>query len=230
MLDILSRRVPELGLQWRRWRLLPGAAGRRSASRGGLSESGRFTSEAKERGSAGIGADPEAEQAEDSERGDAAGGAAGQFFEKGGIFGIPDKGQILSRMEILEEKTAEAQVKLFSGVDILVSAHGAGLSNVIFMVPNSYVIELMPPYWDWACYRRLSENTDMQYRMIRSTGKKGPECEKNAMSRLCREKGIRDRDFNADIDKVVDTVRSAIEEVFRMKYKVLEDFLLFCWK
>ena len=140
------------------------------------------------------------------------------------------KGQILSRMEILEEKTAEAQVKLFSGVDILVSAHGAGLSNVIFMVPNSYVIELMPPYWDWACYRRLSENTDMQYRMIRSKGKKGPECDKHATSRLCREKGIRDRDFNVDIDEVVDAVRSAIGKVFRKKYKVLDDFLLFCWK
>ena len=154
----------------------------------------------------------------------------GNFSRKVGIFGIPNKGQILPRMEILEEKTAEAQVKLFSGVDILVSAHGAGLSNVIFMVPNSYVIELMPPYWDWACYRRLSENTDMQYRMIRSKGKKGPECDKHATSRLCREKGIRDRDFNADIDEVVDAVRSAIGKVFRKKYKVLDDFSLFCWK
>ena len=133
-------------------------------------------------------------------------------------------------MELLDEKTAEAQVKLFSSVDILVSAHGAGLSNVIFMVPKSYVIELMPPYWDWACYRRLCENADMQYKMIRSKGKKGPECNKNPMSKLCREKGIRDRDFNADVDEVVDAVEKAIEKVFRKKYNVLTDFLLFCLK
>lgn len=133
-------------------------------------------------------------------------------------------------MELLEEKTAEEQVKLFSQVDILVSAHGAGLSNVIFMVPNSYVIELMPPYWDWACYRRLSENADMQYRMIRSKGKKGPECDKQATSLLCRNKGIRDRDFNADIDEVIDTVRIAVRKVFQKKYSVFKDFLLFCLK
>ena len=62
----------------------------------------------------------------------------------------------------------------------------------------------------------------MQYSMIRSYGKKGPECDKHATSRLCREKGIRDRDFNADIDEVVDTVKGAIGKVFRKKYKIFE--------
>ena len=85
MVRAVSRRVSELGLHGRR-RFLPRAAGRRFDSRGGLSESGSFTSEAIKRRSAGIGADSEAEQAEDSERGSAGGGAAGQFFEKGGDF------------------------------------------------------------------------------------------------------------------------------------------------
>ena len=85
MVRAVSRRVSKLGLHGRR-RFLPRTAGRRFDSRGGLSESGSFTSEAIQRRSAGIGADSEAEQAEDSERGNAARGAAGQFFEKGGDF------------------------------------------------------------------------------------------------------------------------------------------------
>lgn len=110
------------------------------------------------------------------------------------------------------------QVQRFAKVDILVAAHGAGLTNVIFMLPNSYLIELMPPYWDLACYKRLAENANIGYYMIRASGKKGPECDRDPFSQLCRRKGIRDRDFNITISTLVSVIERGILHVRNKKY------------
>ena len=79
----------------------------------------------------------------------------------------------------------------------------------------------MPPYWYLACYRRLAEDAAIGYKMLRATGKKGPQCDKNPQSLLCQQKGIRDRDFNTSIPDVVRTVTSARSFVFRKKYHVM---------
>jgi hypothetical protein len=44
----------------------------------------------------------------------------------------------------LEEMAAEAQIRLFAGASMVVSPHGAGLSNLVFAPPGCKVIELMP--------------------------------------------------------------------------------------
>jgi hypothetical protein len=41
--------------------------------------------------------------------------------------------------------TPREQVSLFSRTDILIGQHGAGLSNMLWMRPNSTVIEIQPP-------------------------------------------------------------------------------------
>lgn len=110
------------------------------------------------------------------------------------------------------------QVQRFSQVDILVAAHGAGLTNVIFMIPDSFLIELMPPFWDLACYKRLSENAGIGYKMIRAVGKKGKECDKNPYSQLCRRKGIRDRDFNISETLLLGVIEQGINHVETLKY------------
>ena len=48
------------------------------------------------------------------------------------------------RSYLLEEMTAEEQIRLFAGASFVVSPHGAGLSNLVFAPPNCKVIELMP--------------------------------------------------------------------------------------
>ena len=128
-----------------------------------------------------------------------------------------DKVDIESK--VLENESAVDQVKHFMSLDVLVAAHGAGLTNTIFMLPNSYLVELMPPYWYLACYRRLSENVNIGYVLIRSQGKKGPQCDKDPTSVICQRAGIRDRDFNVSIPKVVNAVESGISFVRRKKYK-----------
>lgn len=128
--------------------------------------------------------------------------------------------QMIIQFTVLERESAADQVKRFLVVDILVAAHGAGLTNTIFMLPNSYLIELMPPYWYLACYRRLAEDASIGYKMLRAKGKKGPQCDKDPSSLLCQQKGIRDRNFNTSIPDVVKTVAYARGYVLRRKYRV----------
>ena len=48
---------------------------------------------------------------------------------------------------VLEKASGEALIRQFASLDVLVAAHGAGVTNIIFMVPNSAVYELFPPFW-----------------------------------------------------------------------------------
>ena len=128
--------------------------------------------------------------------------------------------QVFIESKVLERESAVQQVRRFAALDVLVAAHGAGLTNTIFMLPNSYLIELMPPYWDLACYRRMAENANLGYVLVRSKGKKGPQCDKNPSSQLCRRAGIRDRDFNVTIPKVIMEVERGIRFVQKRKYSV----------
>lgn len=123
-------------------------------------------------------------------------------------------------MTVLEKESAAMQVQRFSQVDLLVAVHGAGLSNVIFMVPNSYLVELMPPSWDLSCYRRLSENADIGYKMIRESNSQSNPCQKGPGYQKCRQKEIRDRDFNVTVLKVLENVDRGILYVRRYKYEV----------
>lgn len=127
--------------------------------------------------------------------------------------------QATMESKVLEKESAAEQVKRFMELDVLVAAHGAGLTNTVFMLPNSYLIELMPPYWYLACYRRMAENAGLGYRMIRSRGKKGPQCDVDPKSIACQRAGIRDRDFNVTVSEVLEEVGRGLYYVKRRKYK-----------
>lgn len=71
----------------------------------------------------------------------------------------------------LDELPFIEQVKLFSSCDFLVSIHGAGLTNCIFMPPKSSIIELFPVYENEiehlnACYYRLSKALNHNHRYL----------------------------------------------------------------
>ena len=119
---------------------------------------------------------------------------------------------------ILENKTGMEQIALFANLDILVAAHGAGVTNIIFMTPNSFVIELFPPKWQYACYRRLAENMGLLYKKDMAEGELGKECLKNMQNTDCQYRGIRDRDFTPSIDKVLKLVELGIAETFKHKF------------
>lgn len=55
------------------------------------------------------------------------------------------------------------QVEVFYRAKIMVSPHGAGLTNAIFMVPHSVVIEVMPPHFTEFCLAGVLWHARLHY-------------------------------------------------------------------
>ena len=52
-------------------------------------------------------------------------------------------------------------------IDVMVSVHGAGLTNILFMLPYSGLVEIFPPLFFEPYYRSICRNSDLIYRSIR---------------------------------------------------------------
>ncbi len=63
----------------------------------------------------------------------------------------------------------EMQVRLMVDTTLLISIHGAQLTNLMFMHPGSSVIEIFNPFLKIDCYERLSKVCEMQYTAFRGT-------------------------------------------------------------
>lgn len=46
-----------------------------------------------------------------------------------------------------EEHTIEETARVFQSAKVLITPHGAGLANTLFMQDNTYVVEVFPPEW-----------------------------------------------------------------------------------
>ncbi|KAK8798808.1 hypothetical protein WA158_007892 [Blastocystis sp. Blastoise] len=57
----------------------------------------------------------------------------------------------------LETLPFKIQVQRISETDILIGAHGAGLINIMYMIPNSVVIDIFPPLFDEKWYNELAD-------------------------------------------------------------------------
>ena len=55
---------------------------------------------------------------------------------------------------------------------LFVAAHGAGLSNMMFMLPNATVLEILPNRFYNRCYRSLAFVCDLQYHLSVGEGDK----------------------------------------------------------
>ena len=58
------------------------------------------------------------------------------------------------------------QVGLFANADVVIGPHGAGLANIVFCKPKSYVIELIPSEYRNKCYWALAANIALRYAYI----------------------------------------------------------------
>ena len=71
-----------------------------------------------------------------------------------------------------DDMTIKQQIDFFSQTSLLLSPHGAGLTNMIFMPCNSVIIELMPIINEYDkfdqnhCYRRLSHSLQHSYHSV----------------------------------------------------------------
>lgn len=61
------------------------------------------------------------------------------------------------------------QVTLMAGTGILISAHGAGLTNIMYLPAHAVVIEAFPYLMNWPLYRRLAEVMNLYYYRLPSS-------------------------------------------------------------
>jgi hypothetical protein len=65
-------------------------------------------------------------------------------------------------------KEASDYIRLFSGCSAVVSPHGAGLTNVIFMPPGGTVVELSPSDWIRPYYYTLAAGNAQRFAALRT--------------------------------------------------------------
>lgn len=77
-----------------------------------------------------------------------------------------------------ENMTFAEQVSSLRFTRVLISVHGAGLSNIIFLQPGSTVIELMHPLLNAPFYRFLSYYASLNYILIKDVKPVSDSCAK----------------------------------------------------
>lgn len=91
-----------------------------------------------------------------------------------------------------ETMTVADQAKLFHGADVVVSPHGAGLTNILFMRRNTLVIELVPARRAKPEYYLLSSALGVRY-----------ACVTNATEEMVRPLGrVPDTDFTVPVERL----------------------------
>ncbi len=75
-----------------------------------------------------------------------------------------------------ENMTFAEQVSSLRFTRVLISIHGAGLSNIIFLQPGSTVIELMHPLMSAPFYRFLSYYASLNYILIKDVKPLNDSC------------------------------------------------------
>lgn len=70
------------------------------------------------------------------------------------------------RSYLLEELSFREQVALFAKAEAVVAPHGAGLTNLIFAQPNTFVLELFEPALKAPCFYILSDCMNHNYHYL----------------------------------------------------------------
>ncbi len=66
----------------------------------------------------------------------------------------------------LETLPIHEQIVRLQAAKVVVSPHGAGLSNILFLSKDARVIELSSGEWWWPCFRRMSGGLGLGYELI----------------------------------------------------------------
>ena len=75
----------------------------------------------------------------------------------------------------LDGMTIPDQVELFRGAELIVSPHGAGLTNVVFCGPETKVVEIFSPHYVNTCFWKLSTQVDgLDYAYVLGAGTPPP--------------------------------------------------------
>lgn len=70
---------------------------------------------------------------------------------------------------IFDGMSYDEQILLMANTDMFITIHGAQLTNLVFMHPQSVVIEIMNPYFRADFYEQESKRCEMRYYEFRQT-------------------------------------------------------------
>lgn len=92
----------------------------------------------------------------------------------------------------LESMSFLEQTHLFSHAEIVVGAHGAGLSNTVFCSPGTHVVELAPTRQAIQCFEVISEILGLTYRrvLIDSDDERGAEVSISSLNAALLQLGL----------------------------------------
>lgn len=65
-----------------------------------------------------------------------------------------------------ENLTIEQQVAIFNNADIIIGAHGAGLTNIIFCKPGTKILEIFSPNYINQSYYTIAESANLNYNYV----------------------------------------------------------------
>ena len=102
--------------------------------------------------------------------------------------------------------------------DILLGVYGSELIASLFMVPESAVVEILPPSWDDPQYQNYVKSLHLQYFSLRTMGELGKICKKRPESLECYTKGTRDRNVEVSIHDAKIILWNAREAILNRKY------------
>jgi capsular polysaccharide biosynthesis protein len=67
------------------------------------------------------------------------------------------------RIVVPGEHSVREQAGIFNRASMVIGAHGAGLTNIVFCRPGTIVYEFMPSFYTNSCYRRLAQAAGLTY-------------------------------------------------------------------
>lgn len=75
---------------------------------------------------------------------------------------------------VLKPLSVSEKIDLFQSAEVIISPHGAGLSNLVFCNPGTKVIELFNANWMLPCYWMICEHIGLDYYYLVGKGERLP--------------------------------------------------------
>jgi len=88
---------------------------------------------------------------------------------------IPNLEYLVINSSILRKNPMIKQAEMFNDVDVLVSLHGAGLTNMLYMPEDSLVVEIMPKGYSKDTYMNFAKRLKLRYKRLTADAAEGEE-------------------------------------------------------